>query len=35
MNWLSKQLQRPWSMLAYDMLIVGGFMACIYFGFVK
>ena len=33
--YISRQVARPMSMLAYDTLLLGGFLACIYFGWVR
>ena len=29
------QAERGFTMLAYDFVIVGGFLACVYFGFIR
>ncbi len=34
-NYFVKQAQRRPVDLAHDFLVVGGFMACIYFGFIQ
>ena len=34
-NYFKRQASRPVSDLAYDFFVVGGFVACFYFGFIQ
>lgn len=34
-NYIVKQSRRPARDLAYDFFVVGGFFACLYFGFIQ
>ena len=34
-NYFKRQAARPVSDLAYDFFVVGGFVACFYFGFIQ